>query len=282
VLDVLKPIWQATPEAAARLRGRIELVLDAARANNHRSGENPARWRGHLDKLLPKRGKHTFGHYAALPYEGVAEVVAKVREEQAKSLPAFALEFAILTVGRSGEVRSARWDEMDISSKVWTVPAEQMKAGRVHRVPLCPRALAILEEVSKVRVSEFVFPGERAGRSLGHSALYAVLRRVETEASVHGFRSTFRDWAGNETNFQRELAEAALAHAVGDKSEQAYRRSDALEKRRKLMQAWENYCSKSFTGNVVPMTEGRRAAAPAGKPAPIPESQPKIEAANAE
>jgi integrase len=247
VLDVLKPIWVTTPESAARLRGRIELVLDAARANNHRSGENPARWRGHLDKLLPKRGKHTFGHYAAMPYEGVAGVIAKVRAEQAKSLPAFALEFAILTVARSGEVRNARWPEMDIASKVWTVPAEQMKAGREHRVPLCPRALAILESVSKFRVSEFVFPGERTRKPLGHSALYAVLRRVEAEASVHGFRSSFRDWAGNETNFPREVAEAALAHAVGDKSEQAYRRSDALEKRRKLMIAWANYCDPEKT-----------------------------------
>jgi integrase len=243
VLEVLTPIWQKTPETASRLRGRIEAVLDAARARGFipRNEANPARWRGHLDKLLPKRSKLARGHHAAMPYVEVPAFIAKLRERRA--LAAMALEFTILTATRSGEVLGSRWHEIDMASKVWTIPKERMKAGRQHRVPLSAPALAILAKLSETRTSEFVFPGARSDRPLSNMAMEMVLRRMGVDGvTVHGFRSAFRDWAGNETHFAREVAEAALAHVVGDEAEQAYRRGDALEKRRELMEAWARYC----------------------------------------
>ena len=243
VLSVLQPIWQSKPETAARLRGRIEVVLDAARAKGHilKNEANPARWRGHLDKLLPKRQKLSRGHHAAMAYQVVPEFIRRLREREA--VAAMALEFAILTAARSGEVLGACWEEIDFEAKVWTVPAARMKAEREHRVPLSERALAILGELAKVRAGDFVFPGQRAGMPLSNMAMEMVLRRMDLDGvTVHGFRSAFRDWAGNETHFPREIAEAALAHVVGDKAEQAYRRSDALEKRRALMAAWADHC----------------------------------------
>ena len=252
VLEVLTPLWQKTPETASRLRGRIETVLDAARARGFipRNEANPARWRGHLDKLLPKPSKLSRGHHAALPYAELPAFIARLREREA--LAALALEFAVLTAARSGEVLEARWNEIDLAAKVWTVPAIRMKAGREHRVPLSGRALEILGKLSETRTGEYVFPGQRAGRPLSNMAMEMVLRRMGVDGvTVHGMRSAFRDWAGNETHFAREVAEAALAHVVGDKAEQAYRRGDALEKRRELMEAWARYVEPKSGDNIL-------------------------------
>lgn len=251
VLSVLQPLWKERPETASRLRGRIEVVLDAARARGHipRNEANPARWRGHLDKLLPKRQKLTRGHHAAMAYADVPAFVSRLREREA--LAAMALELCILTATRSGEVLDARWSEIDLAKKVWTIPAARMKAGRAHRVPLCGRALVILERLAEAKTGKFVFPGNRQGKPLSNMAMQMVLRRMSVEnVTIHGFRSAFRDWAGNETHFPREVAEAALAHVVGDKAEQAYRRSDALEKRRALMAAWAEYVEPKELGGA--------------------------------
>jgi integrase len=255
VLGVLQPIWQSKPETASRLRGRIETVLDAARAKGHvaRNEANPARWRGHLDKLLPKRQKLTRGHHAAMAFDDVPEFIGKLREREA--VAALALEFAILTAARSGEVLGARWAEIDLDAKVWTVPATRMKAGREHRVPLSGRALAILETLAAARTGDFVFPGQKTGKPLSGMAMEMVLRRMKVDdVTVHGFRSAFRDWCGEATSFPRELAEAALAHVAGDATERAYRRGDALEKRRGLMEAWAGFCEPRAGSNVLSMT----------------------------
>jgi integrase len=245
VLAVLKPIWTTKPETASRVRGRIEKILDAARAKGVRQGENPARWRGHLDHLLPKQSKLTRGHHAAMPYEQVAAFVGRLRESE--GLAARALELTILTAARTGEVLGARWSELDLDKRVWTIPPHRMKPGREHRVPLSDRAVAILKQLAEIRTGEFVFPGQRKDSPLSYKAL----RRIKANGStVHGFRSSFRDWCGNETHFPRDLIETALSHVIGDKAEQAYRRSDALEKRRKLMEAWAAYCEKPAE-NVV-------------------------------
>jgi integrase len=250
VLAVLRPLWQSRTETASRLRGRIEAVLDGAKAQGLRQGENPARWRGHLDKLLPKRQKLSRGHFAAMPYPDVPEFIDKLREREATA--AMGLEFLILTAARSGEVLGARWSEIDLESKVWTIPAARMKAGREHRVPLSGRAMAILTRLAEAKTGEHIFSGQRPGKPLSPASLTMALRRLQiNRATIHGFRSSFRDWAGNETHFPRELAEAALAHVIGDKSEQAYRRSDALEKRRTLMEAWADYCEPKDASNVV-------------------------------
>ena len=251
VLEVLKPLWGKIPETASRLRGRIEVVLDAARARGLISANeaNPARWRGHLDKLLPKRHKLTLGHHAAMPFAKVPQFMASLRERDA--VAAMALEFAILTAARSGEVLGARWAEIDFQNAIWTVPANRMKGSRPHRVSLSRRAIAILNKMEAARAGEFVFPGQRAGKPLSVMALEMVLRRMKVKAvTVHGFRSSFRDWCGEVSTFPREVAEAALAHISGDATERAYRRGDALEKRRKLMEAWSSYCEPKL-GNVV-------------------------------
>lgn len=239
VLAVLKPHWTERPETASRLRGRIERVLDAAKAKGLRSGENPARWRGHLDHLLPARQKLTRGHHAALPFADVPAFVARLRSRS--SMAGLALEFAILTAARSGEVLGALWSELDLDQRVWTVPAYRMKAGREHRVPLADRAAEILAALSGARTGELVFPGQKPGRPLSPMAMEMLLRRMQVEVTVHGFRSSFRDWVGERTDFAREVAEAALAHSVGDATERAYRRGDALEKRRELMNEWGRY-----------------------------------------
>lgn len=257
VLAILKPIWTEKAETASRVRGRIEKVLDAARAKGFRDGENPARWRGHLDHLLPRQSKLARGHHAAMPYEEVAAFIGKLRAKEATA--ALALEFCILTAARSGEVLGARWSEIDMDKKIWTVPADRMKAGREHRVPLSGPAVLILKELAKTKAGDFVFAGQARGKPLSNMAMEMVLRRMKVEdATVHGFRSSFRDWAGNVTGFAREVVETALAHVIGDKAEQAYRRSDALEKRRKLMEAWAAYCEPKATTNVVSI--GKRIA----------------------
>jgi integrase len=236
VLGAHKPLWSDKAETASRLRGRIEAVLDYAKAQGHRGGENPARWRGHLAHLLPKRGKLARGHHAAMAYQDVPAFMSHLR--QVAAVPARALEFAVLTAARSGEVYGATWGEIDLENRVWIIPAARMKAAREHRVPLCDRAIEIVRQLATVKVGEFVFPGRAARKPLSHVAMAKVLVRMGVKgATVHGFRSAFRDWAGNETRFAREVAEAALAHVIGDKAEQAYRRSDGLEKRRALMGA---------------------------------------------
>src|SRR6266851_3254214 len=252
VLAVLKPIWTTKAETASRVRARIEKVLDGAKAKGFRDGENPARWRGHLDHLLPRPSKLARGHHAAMPYEDVAAFIVKLRKREASA--ALALELCILTAARSGEILGMQWSEIDLDTKVWTVPANRMKAGREHRVPLSPRAVAILRQLEELKAGEFVFPGQARDKPLSNMAMEMILRRMKIHnATVHGFRSSFRDWAGNESNFPRELIETALAHVIGDKAEQAYRGSDALEKRRKLMDAWANYCLTPRTAKVVQM-----------------------------
>lgn len=242
VLSVLRPIWATKAETASRVRGRIEAVIDAARALGHipQNEANPARWRGHLDKLLPKQQKLTRGHHAAMAYADIPAFLERLRQRDAIS--ARALEFTILTAARSGEVLGARWSEFDLEANVWTLPAARMKAGRIHRVPLSGAACAVLGEMAKIRTSDFVFPGSKPSKPLSNMAMEMVLRRMSVPVTVHGFRSSFRDWAGNETEFPREIAETALAHVIGDKAEQAYRRGDALERRRVMMAEWADFC----------------------------------------
>lgn len=239
VLEVLAPIWNEKPETASRLRGRIERVLDFAKVKGWRSGENPALWRGHLKNVLPPRRRLTRGHHAAMPFEQVPNFMKRLRT--AEAMAARALEF-LLTAARSGEVYGATWEEIDLDKALWVIPAHRMKAGTIHRVPLSPRAVELLKDLHDAHLSSFVFPGQRAGRPLSSSAMEMLLRRMKADKyTVHGFRSAFRDWAGDRTNFPRELAEAALAHRVGDATERAYRRSDALHRRRELMCAWSEY-----------------------------------------
>ena len=242
VLEVLNPIWTAKPETASRLRGRIERVLDFAKVKGWRSGENPALWRGHLRNVLPARRKLTRGHHAAMPYAQVPALTERLRGLDAMS--ARALEFLILTAARSGEVLGARWVEFDLEAELWIVPAIRMKAGKEHRIPLSKPALGIVKALYEHRISDFVFPGHSTGRSLSNMAFAKLLERMKADQfTPHGFRSAFRDWVGDLTSFPREVAEAALAHRVGDATELAYRRADALEKRRKLMEAWGDYCA---------------------------------------
>jgi integrase len=245
VVAALRPVWEKTPETASRLRGRIERVLNAAKAKGFRSGENPAAWHGHLENLLP--GRHTLdrGHHAAMAYDDAPAFMRSLREREGTA--ARALEFIVLTAARSGEALGARWAEFDLDAQLWTVPAERMKARHEHRVPLSEPAIAILREQSKVRASDFVFPGVRKGRPISAAAIKSCIG--DRAATVHGFRSAFRDWAGNETAHPREIAEHALAHKLGDKTEQAYRRSDALAKRRRLMNDWAAHCGRA--DNVV-------------------------------
>src|SRR5262245_53411184 len=250
VLSVLKPLWKDKPETGSRLRSRIERVLDAAKAQGLRSGENPARWRGHLDQLLPKRQRLTRGHHPAMDYAELPAFMRDLRARQATA--ALALEFAILTAARSGEVLGARWDEFDLDRAIWTIPAARMKGAREHRVPLSKRALKIAKAMHEVRSGDFVFAGQKPGKPLSVMALEMVLRRMKVEdVTVHGFRSTFRDWAAERTHFTNEVCEAALAHVIENKAEAAYRRGDLFDKRRKLMEAWATYCAAPKAGKVV-------------------------------
>lgn len=251
VLDVLQPLWQRTPETAERLRGRIENVLDAAKARGYRSGENPARWRGHLDQLLPKRQRLSRGHHKALPYDALPLSMADLRDRDA--IAARALEFLILTAARSGEVLGAKLEEIDLEKRVWIIPAERMKAGREHRVPLSPRAIEIVETMQALGRGPYLFPGPKPEASLSSMAMAMLLRRMKSDVTVHGFRSTFRDWASETTGFSHEVCEMALAHTIANKAEAAYRRGDMFEKRRKLMEAWASYCASAKKSTVVPV-----------------------------
>ena len=252
VTQVLEPIWSTKPETASRLRGRIERVLDWAKARSFRAGENPARWRGHLDQLLPARSKvHNVQHHAALPFSELPPFMAALRERAA--VAARALEFAILTAARTGEVIGATWDEIDLGRRIWTVPAGRMKGHRDHRVPLSDHAVALLEEMQETRSNEFVF-SRHGGKPLSNMALLMMLRRMgRSDVTAHGFRSSFRTWAAERTSFTREVVEAALAHVIGNKVDAAYQRGDLLDKRRELMAEWGKYCAKlaSTTRSVV-------------------------------
>ena len=239
VLAVLEPIWRPKPETANRVRGRIESILDAARARGHRTGENPARWRGHIAEMLPARSRLSRGHHKAMPYAEVPAFIATLRERRGTA--GLALEFTILTAARSGEVFGATWAEVDLNSAVWTIPASRMKAGKEHRVPLSPRALEILKATAELG-AQYLFPSDKAGQ-LSSMAMTMLLRRMAAGVTAHGFRSSFRDWAAEQTSFAHEVAEMALAHVIGNKAEAAYRRGDLFEKRRKLMDAWAVYCA---------------------------------------
>jgi integrase len=257
VTRVLEPIWTKMPETASRIRGRIELVLDWATVRQHRTGDNPARWRGHLDKLLPKVSKVSkVQHHAALPYSEIGAFMAQLRRRE--TVTARALEFAILTASRPSEAIRARWSEIDMSDRLWIIPAARMKANREHRVPLSDAAMAIVEDMAARRESDFVFPGRGTGRAVSHTAFSDQLDAIGYQAvTAHGFRSTFRDWAAERTNFPNEVAEMALAHSVSNKVEAAYRRGDLFEKRRQLAEAWAKYCATSVAGDVVQLAAVR-------------------------
>ncbi len=243
VLKAIEPIWTTKPETASRLRGRVEAVLDWASARGYRKGENPARWRGHLEKILPAKSRvRKAEHHAALPFDEINAFMNLLKEQKGAS--GLALRFAILTAARTGEVLGARWGEIDLSEKLWTVPAVRMKAKREHRVPLSDDALAILKEARMFGGKDFVFAGARPGKPLSNMALLMTLRRMaRDDLTAHGFRSTFRDWAAEKTAYQNEVVEMALAHTVADKVEAAYRRGDLFEKRRDLMKDWAVYCA---------------------------------------
>lgn len=244
ILEVLQPIWHTKTETASRVRGRIETVLDWASAHGSRKGQNPARWTGHLDQLLPKPTKVAkVKHHEAVPYKEVAQVFARV--EQAHGQGARALLLQILTATRSGEVREAVWSEFDFVDAVWTIPAERMKARKEHRIPLSAQVVALLASQPRVEGCDLVFPSER-GKVLSDMTITAVMRRMELTAVPHGFRSTFRDWAAECTDYPKDVIEMALAHAIESKVEAAYRRGDMLEKRSALMQDWANYCAPSI------------------------------------
>src|SRR5579884_1571374 len=258
VLKVLEQLWTAKPETASRLRGRLESILDFAKVRGYRDGENPARWRGHLDKLLPARAKvRAIAHHAALPYVELPGFLNELRKQD--GIAARALEFLILTAARTGEVIGARWNEMDLLNKVWTVPAARMKAHREHRVPLSPRALAILAEMQAARTADdaFVFAGRKPGTPLSNMAFLMLLRRMGyRELTAHGFRATFKTWASERSSFRNEIIEASLAHTIGGKVEQAYMRGDLFEKRRRLMAQWATFAAtpaQAVQANITPL-----------------------------
>ncbi|OFW00147.1 MAG: integrase [Acidobacteria bacterium RIFCSPLOWO2_12_FULL_59_11] len=259
VLKVLESIWTEKPETATRLRARIEKVLDWATVRTYRTGDNPARWRGHMDKLLPKLEKRKrVKHHPALPFDAMGEFIESLRAQE--GIAARALEFLILTAGRTGEVIGATWQEVDLEGALWTIPAVRMKAHREHRVPLSPRAVKLLQGLEAKRQSDYVFPGQKEDAPLSNMAMLELLKRMaRTDLTVHGFRSTFRDWASERTSYPREVCEMALAHAVSDHVEAAYRRGDLFEKRRRLMAEWAKHCeAPKRSAKVTPI---RKAAA---------------------
>lgn len=252
VMKILEPLWSKKPETAGRLRGRIESVLDWATARGYRTGDNPARWRGHLDKLLPARAKvRQVKHHAALPYDELPDFMAALRAQEGVS--ARALEFLILTAARTGEVIGAKSEE--IRGRVWTVPAGRMKGGKEHRVPLSEPAVAIVEKMRKEHPGEFLFPGGKRAKPLSNMAMLALLERMgRADVTAHGFRSTFRDWAAERTGYASEVVEMALAHAIDNKVEAAYRRGDLFEKRNSLMAEWARFCARPMSsrdGQIV-------------------------------
>ena len=243
IMKAVEEVWATKPETASRVRGRIEMVLDWASARGYRHGENPARWRGHLKNLLPHTTKvRAVVHFAALPYAEMGAFIAALRQRE--GFAARALEFAILTAARTGEVLGARWDEVNMAERLWTIPPSRMKSGKEHRVPLSSAALAVLEQAAAYRVNDLVFAGARQNKPLSPVAFLRVLQDMgRGDITGHGFRSTFRDWAAERTTFPTEVAEMALAHTVGDAVERAYRRGDLFEKRRQLAEAWARILS---------------------------------------
>lgn len=251
VLKILEPIWMSKTETAKRLRGRLEQILDWATVRRYRHGENPARWKGHLDKLLAQPNKVAKRkHHDALPVDQVGAFVRDLRKRE--GITARALEVLVLTAARSGEIRGATWAEIDIAGAVWTIPGDRMKAGKEHRVPLSGQVLDILRALPRLAGNDLVFPAPRGG-VLSDMSLTALTRRMGIAAVPHGFRSTFRDWASERTNYPRDVAEMALAHAIGDKVEAAYRRGDLFEKRRRMMDEWAKFCEAvAPSGDVLP------------------------------
>ena len=255
VMNILDPIWRTKTETASRLRGRIEAVLDWASTRNYRNGENPARWNGHLSNLLPAKSKiKKVKHHAALPYDEIGAFMIQLAERD--SVSARGLEFLILNAARPGEVLGATWAEVDLEKAIWTIPADRMKADKEHRVPLSESVLDVLRKMQDAAVSQFVFPGSQRDKPLSNMAFLQLLKRMgKSDLTAHGFRSTFRDWAAEQTAYPRDVAELALAHSIGDKVEAAYRRGDLFEKRRNLMDAWAGYCStiQENVGKVIPI-----------------------------
>ena len=258
VMQILRPIWALKPETAGRLRGRIERILDWATVSGFRQGQNPAQWRGHLDNLLPAKSRiHSVKHHPAMPYQDVGDFILQLRERD--GIAAQALEFTIFTAARTSEVRGALWNEFDLERGIWTIPASRTKTGKEHRIPLVERPLQIVRNMRNLAPVEFVFPGGNPGKRLSDMALLSVLRRLGIKQTVHGFRSSFRDWTAEQTQFPREVAEQSLAHTVGNKVEAAYMRSDLFEKRRHLMQTWATYLDTQ-KGQVVPFNARRELA----------------------
>lgn len=258
VLQILEPIWKTKTETATRLRGRIENVLAWATVRKYRQGENPARWKGHLDQLLAKPSKvSTVTHHAALPWREMGAFMMDLRKQE--GVGAAALEFAILTAARSGEVRGATWSEVDIEARTWTIPGGRMKAEKEHRVPLSDDVLAVLTRMQECRLGEYIFPGMKEGKPLSDMSLTAVMRRMERgKLTTHGFRSCFRDWAAESTSYASQVVEMCLAHAIGSKVEAAYRRGDLFDKRTRLMTEWAKFCAVPIpSGAVVPMKRAR-------------------------
>jgi integrase len=251
IVRLLDPIWNAKAETAFRVRARVERVLDWAKVRGYRSGENPARWRGHLDKLFPARRKvRKVKHHAAVRIDDMPIIYGRL--SQAAGMAAVALRFAILTGARAGEVTGANWAELDLNTAIWSIPASRMKAQREHRVPLSGEAVDLLREAKKVRTTELVFPGYRAGTQLSVSSLLTALKTAGGgEATVHGFRSTLRDWAAERTTISREVAEMALAHVIGDKVEAAYRRGELMKKRAAMMEQWARFITTQKSAKVV-------------------------------
>jgi integrase len=247
VMRAIEPIWKTKTVTASRVRGRIESILGWAATRGYRQGENPARWKGHLENLLPAKGKVApVEHHAALPYPEIGAFMTKLRQQE--GIAGRALQFTILTAARAGEVMGARWSEINLADRLWTVPGERMKNGKEHRVPLSDAAMAILGPQGEPK--SFVFAGAR-GQPLHVTAFLMVLRRLDCAVTAHGFRSTFMDWATERTNFPAEMRDLALAHTVSDKVEAAYRRGDMFERRRKLMDAWAGFCTGEASGKVV-------------------------------
>jgi integrase len=250
VMQAIEPIWVLKPVTANNVRNRVEMVLDWAKVRGYRQGENPARWKGHLDTLLPHRRKVApVVHRAALPYHEVGQFMIELRK--LTDISARVLEFQVLTAARSGEVVGARWDEIDMGARVWTIPGERMKAGRDHRVPLSPAAMAVLERQAEMRESDFIFPGRISGQPIRIDASMKPIEKMGLKVTAHGFRSAFRDWAAEHTNYPREVVEMALAHAIESRVEAAYRRGDLFEKRRLLMADWAGFCAGVPSGEVI-------------------------------
>ena len=258
IMRVLDPIWATKAETASRLRGRIESILDWATVRGYRTGDNPARWKGQLDHLLPKASRvKRITHHAALAYAEMGEFMGKLHQQAGNG--AKALEFAILTACRSGEVRLATWEEINLKDRVWIIPAERMKAGKEHRIPLSDAAIAVLKQMDQS--TNLIFPGRSEGRPLSDMSLTAVLRRMNRgDLTAHGFRSTFRDWASESTAYPRDVAEMALAHAIGDKVEAAYRRGDLFTKRTRMMEDWARFCNQTQSGAVLPLKRSKTVA----------------------